>query len=40
LTSAAARLGAGFTFARFPARDFAVRFPGDFRAGFLAIILV
>jgi hypothetical protein len=33
-------LDAGFTFARLPGRDFVSRFVGDFRAGFLGIILV
>jgi hypothetical protein len=40
LASAAARFGAAFTFARLPARDLALRFAEDFRAGFLAIVLV
>jgi len=40
LRSAATRLGAGFTFARLPARDFVSRFAEAFRVGFLAIILV
>jgi hypothetical protein len=33
-------LGAGFTFARLPVRDFVLCFAGAFRVGFLVMILV